>query len=94
MSNKMFKLISSEFVISGIVEETNSDLTLCDPMVVQFTPNPEGQLGICLFPLNPFASQKNENLKIDKSNILFYVETIDDGILKEYIKMTSGLTLS
>ena len=76
--NKMFKITSGEMIITEIVSENDTELTIKAPMLVHFTPTPEGKLGINLFPLNPFATSTDENISLKKDHIIFFVDINKD----------------
>ena len=90
----MFKLTSSEFVIGKIVEDESADVVSIDtPMCVHFQPAPNGQLGINLFPMNPFANQTDEAIKFKENHIMFEIVEIHPDILNQYSEITSGITI-
>jgi len=88
---KMFKLISGEFLIGNAVKDPEGNVAISDAMMVHFQPTPNGQLGINIFPINPFASKKGEEIKVNKLHILFEVEQVPETISAEYIRITSGI---
>jgi len=96
--HKMFKLISGEFVIATVTGEEGTDkgseIFLDTPFVVHFTAAPNGQLGINLFPLNPFASKTTEKIPIDRNHIMFEIDNVHDQIVKQYLEITSGIVLA
>jgi hypothetical protein len=97
-SYKMFKVVSGEIIVGKVTGETsdasgNGTIDIEAPMVVIYHPTPQGQLAINLFPLNPFASKANESLPFKKSHIMFEVSEISDGVLKQYMEVTSGIAI-
>ena len=92
--NKMFKLISGEMVIALVDGETDLTLSVQNPLGVHFAPSPDGRLGINLFPLNPFASTKEDKITFKKEHIMFEVDVVDEKIEKEYIRITSGIEIA
>jgi len=92
--NVMFKLTGGEFIIGTLTGESDNDITVDTPMAVHFAPAPNGQLGINLFPLNPFASATNEEITIKRDHILFHIDEVNDQILAQYVEITSGITLA
>ena len=92
--NKMFKLCSGEITIASIVAETPDTITAEAPMEVMFRPAANGQLGINLFPTNPFASKANDQITFHKLyHVMFFIEKIDPAIEQQYIELTSGITV-
>jgi hypothetical protein len=87
----MFKLISGEFIIGSSEKDTEGNITVCDAMMVHFQPTPNGQLGINIFPINPFASKKGEEIKFNKLHILLEVQQVPEAISAEYSRITSGI---
>jgi|BioPla2DNA2_1021312.scaffolds.fasta_scaffold28162_3 hypothetical protein len=95
--HKMFKLISGEFIIATVNEQkddVSGEIILDTPFVVHFTAAPNGQLGINLFPLNPFASKTTEKIPIDRNHIMFEIDNVHDQIVKQYLEITSGIVLA
>jgi len=97
MQVKMFKIVSGEICIGNVTGEQGSPenvIAVENPLVVHFGQGPGGKLGINLFPLNPFASSKNESLNINTSHILFFIEHPQEEIVNEYNRITSGITIA
>lgn len=92
--NTMFKMISGELVIAEIVEQTDLEVQVRNPLIIHFSPSPNGQLGINLFPLNPFASETKEIVNLNSNHIIFYVKDVNDDIEKEYMRITTGITVA
>jgi len=90
MSIRMFKIISGEYIVSETTIDSDSKYTFKSPMVVHFAPHPSGQLALNLFPLNPFAMTKNEEIILKDIHIMFETP-VQEGIEKEYIRITSGI---
>jgi len=92
----MCRLVSGEIIISGIIEEESTDdkIVMDTPMVVIFQPAANGQLGINLFPLNPFTTSKNEYISIKADHIMFWLENLNEEIQKQYVEITTGITMS
>ena len=90
---KMFKIVSGEMIVGRVTAEGDGDISIEAPMVVIYHPTAQGQLAINLFPLNPFASQATESLPFKKSHIMFEVSQISDGVLKQYMEVTSGISI-
>jgi len=86
----MFKIASGEMVLSEILSETDEAIETQSPMIVHFAPQPDGQLGISLFPLNPMATSLKDKITIKKSHIMFFI-SFDKGLEKEYMRITSGI---
>ena len=95
MQHKMCRLVSGEIII-GSVEEIKEGATVIEidtPMVVHFAPAPNGQLGINLFPLNPFTGSKNEIVPLKVDHIMFWMSEVHDDIQKQYVEIVSGITV-
>ena len=90
---KMYKLTSSEFVIGKVTDEQDEFIALEVPMCVHFQPAPNGQLGINLFPMNPFANQTDEAIKFKTDHIMFEIAEIHPDILNQYSEITTGITI-
>ena len=90
MSVRMFKLVSGEFMIGETKVNSDNKLAVTSPMIVHFAPHSSGQLAIQMFPLNPFATSKNEEVKFQDDHIMFET-SISDNLEKEYIRITSGI---
>ena len=93
MSVRMFKIISGEFVIAETKVDISNNYVMSSPMMVNFAPHPSGQLSINMFPLNPFATSKNEEVTLKDNHVMFEVAP-QEGLEKEYIKITSGIITS
>lgn len=100
MAIRMFKVISGEFIIgeterdiqtSAEVLSNGCGYIIKSPMLVTFQPHPSGQLAINMFPFNPFASSKNEEIKLSDQHIMFECSDVQDGLEKEYMRITSGI---
>ena len=96
MQNKMCRLVSGEIIIAATDEAKNTETeTMIEtPMVVHFAPAPNGQLGINLFPLNPFAVTQNEEVMIKNEHIMFWIAEVHEDIQKQYIEISTGITLA
>ena len=92
--NKMFKITSGEIVVGEVDNENAEELTIKAPMLVHFSPTPQGQLGINLFPLNPFATSTGESLSIKRDHIIFFVDNVNSDIENEYTRVVSGITVA
>jgi len=90
---KMYKLVSSEFVIGKLVDGDTDSIGIDTPMCVHFQPAPNGQLGINLFPMNPFANQTDEAIKFKNDHIMFEIAEVHPDILNQYSEITSGITI-
>lgn len=90
---KMFRIITGEFIIAQC-EESPVGVITKGAMVVNFQPQKNGQLGIRLFPLNIFASSTNEEILIKSNHIMFNVDSVQDEIKNDYLRITTGLVVA
>ena len=90
---KMFRLVSGEFVI-GECENSVNGIDIKSPLVINFQPQPNGQLGLRMFPLNPFGTKIDESIPIKSKDIMFLVDPIQNEIKNEFIRITSGITVA
>ena len=96
--HKMFKLISGEFIIASVAghkgTDKGSETILDTPFIVHFSSAPNGQLGINLFPLNPFATKVSEQITLKDKDIMFVINDVHEQIVKQYVEITSGIVLA
>ena len=95
MSEKMFRLCSGEMCIGSLISESDDSIVIESPMEVLYRPAPNGQLGINLFPLNPFSSKLKDQITFHKLyHIMFFCDFIDPAIQNQYIEMTTGIKIA
>ena len=75
MSAKILKLVSGEFVIADIINESMDSVTLKESLkVVNVFQN--DKMGVRFEPFNPFASVMGEEITIDNIPILEFIKTL------------------
>lgn len=91
----MFRLCSGEMCMGAVVGEDTDTISIESPMEVLYRPAPNGQLGINLFPLNPFSSKLKDVIKFHKLyHIMFFADYIDPAIENQFIEMTTGIKIA
>jgi hypothetical protein len=91
---KMFKILTGEFIICGTGEETETTIEVDTPFVAHFQTAPNGQLGISLFPFNPFATKSDEKYIIKKEHIFFFIDEIKPELIAQYVEIVSGIVVA
>lgn len=95
MTEKMFRLCSGEMCMGTVVSETADSITIESAMEILYRPAPNGQLGINLFPLNPFSSKLKDQITFHKIyHIMFFCDYIDPAISNQFIEMTTGIKIA
>ena len=88
MSAKLMKLVSGEYVIAEVSNETAETITLKETLKV-VTVFQNDKMGVRFEPLNPFAAGPKEEITINKTMIMFDVNSPD--LISEYNRITSGI---
>ncbi len=96
MQLKLIRIVSGQFVLGNCEEITDAEtsqkvLQFDTPVELLIQPQQNGQTGIGMIPLNPFADGKNNKIEIKEEHILFECNDIPHQIKSSYIKSTSGL---
>ena len=88
------KLTSGELFIGEQQKSESDDImnirNLCS-VLLQPTEEPN-KVGIGVVPMNPFSS-KGDVIKINKKDVLFYIEDIPDIVEKQFNSINSDIVL-
>lgn len=92
---KNLKTLGGEEVFGKLIKETEKEIVLRKPMVLQFqqVKMPTGEIEVQphLVPYAPFVSV--ENIPFERTAVVFCADAHPE-MIKDYIKATTGLTVA
>jgi hypothetical protein len=86
MNVKLIRMSSGEDIICDLIEETDNQITICDPIVA--VPAGNGQIGFA--PWSPLINKDVKELTINKKFVVYITETTD-RMVQEYTSMFSNI---
>ena len=86
MNVKLIRISSGEDVICDLIEETDIEISICDPIVA--VPAGNGQIGFA--PWSPLIDKNVKKLTINKKFVVYITETTD-RMVQEYTSMFSNI---
>jgi hypothetical protein len=84
MNVKLIRMWSGEDVVADLVEEKETSIVICNPIVA--VPTGQGQMGFA--PWSPLLKGKNEELEVTKDYVVYIAETQED-VVEQYSEMFS-----
>jgi hypothetical protein len=86
MNVKLIRMSSGEDIICDLIEESDSEISICDPIVA--VPAGNGQIGFA--PWSPLIDKNVKKLNINKKFVVYITETTD-RMVQEYTSMFSNI---
>lgn len=86
MNINLIKLVTGEEIVTEVVSQTDTTVTIKNPLLVVMQP---GQGGV-QFGFLPFASMVNGDVTIEKSKTL-YIADVKDDLRNNYSSMFGGI---
>lgn len=92
MAMKVYKLVSGEYIISAITEETRDSVILDSPAAIMMQSAGDGKVGAALAPFAPFS--KNSKVTLSRTAIMAELEA-DLRLENEYNRIFgSGIVIA
>lgn len=89
---KVIKLLSSQELIAKIISETDNEVIIASPLLIQPMRSGEASLSIGLMPFSWAGDTRDASISLNKAHVLCTLEP--EGDLKtQYLAGLSGITL-
>lgn len=86
MSVRLIRMAAGEEVVADIIEETDTTITLCDPIVA--VPTQNNQIGFA--PWAPFVDKSQKEIVVSKQFVI-YTANVAEEIATQYNTMFSKI---
>ena len=81
MDIKVFKLVNAEEILAETVSETDTSITVRNPLLVVLQRTPQGEVGVGFLPYMSYA--ENKEFTFNKDHVIF-AKGVEDSLKNQY----------